>query len=143
MIFKFTFIFKEKIAGLDTSPRLPLRDIVSDTSIESHCTNGHRVLKGLMVCEEEGERRHLETWLGDSESGLLRPMFHCVLFPGPKEVCQGQGCFTAPTLTGGLSPCLRSLPPCLWSLPPCLSSFLISISWCLKPISKYLFILKM
>lgn len=55
MIFKFTFIFKEKIAGLDTSPRLPLRDIVSDTSIESHCTNGHRVLKGLMVCEEEGE----------------------------------------------------------------------------------------
>ena len=56
MVFKFTFIFKEKIAGLDdTSPRLPLRDIVSDTSIESHCTNGHRVLKGLMVREEEGE----------------------------------------------------------------------------------------
>lgn len=56
MVFKFTFIFKEKIAGLnDTSPRLPLRDIVSDTSIESHCTNGHRVLKGLLVCEEEGE----------------------------------------------------------------------------------------
>lgn len=87
-------------------------------------------------CEEDGERRHLEIWLGDSESGLLCHIFHCVLFPEPGEVCRGHGCFTALTLARGLSPCFRSLPPCL-------SPFLINISWCLKPISKYLFILKM